>query len=157
MQQSGNCVMPLTKSFVLRTARSKISPILASPAEHFIPPSLGYYNPLVPHQTVPLSAAALSKVHEIIESMFAQYGQSLSSASSKRNFQVFDMNDSQTLMTKVVSETAILLKKALKTTNTELDDVVPYGARGCKEWIFGITGVGKKSASGGAIDELEDL
>lgn len=148
--------MPLTKSFVLRSARSKVTPLLASPAEHFIPPSLGYYNPLVPHQTVPLSAAALSRVHEIIDSLFMQYGQSSRGASGKHNYQVFDLADSQALMTKVVGEIAILLKKALKTTNSELDDTVPYGARGCKEWIFGITGVGKKNASGGALDELED-
>lgn len=150
--------MPLTKSAVLRTARSKIAPLLASPADHFIPPSLGYFNPGIANQTIPLSAAALSKVQEIIEGLFIQHGISMNTASGRRNYQVFDMAESQALMAKVVAEIAALLKKALKTVHAELDDTVPYGQKGCKEWIFGITGIGgRKNASGVALDEMDDI
>lgn len=156
--KAGNGILPLTKSSVMRAVRAKISPLLASPGEYFIPPSLGYYNPLVPRQTVPLSAAALTQVQEIIETSFGQLGQPMDnfSATGRRNFQIVDLADSQAVMARVVAEIAILLKKALKTVNSELDDVVPYGHKGCKEWIFGITGIGKRDASGGALDELED-
>lgn len=152
--------MPLTKSTVLRTARSKITPLLASSSEQFIPPTMSFFHPGSVHQKVPLSAAALSNVHEIVERLFAQFGHAItmngSSNAGKRDFQIYDLAESQTVMTKVVSEIAILLKKALKTVQVELDDVVPYGGRGCKEWIFGIAGLGKKNASSGALDELDE-
>ena len=152
--------MPLTKSTVLRTARSKITPLLASSSEQFIPPTMSFFHPGSVHQKVPLSAAALSNVHEIVERLFAQFGHAItmngSSNAGKRDFQIYDLAESQTVMTKVVSEIAILLKKALKTVHVELDDVVPYGGRGCKEWIFGIAGLGKKNASSGALDELDE-
>lgn len=59
--------MPLTKFTVLNTIRSKIPPLLASKSEYFIPPSLGYYDPRIPRQTVPLSAGALQSAQDIIE------------------------------------------------------------------------------------------
>lgn len=152
--------MPLTKSAVLRTARSKITPLLASASEQFIPPTMSFFHPGSVHQKVPLSAAALSSVHEIIESLFVQHGHAVAATSAsnmgKRDYQIYDLGESQAVMTKVVAEIAILLKKALKTVQVELDDVVPYGPRGCKEWIFGIAGLGKKNASDGMLDEMDD-
>jgi hypothetical protein len=49
-------------------------------------------------------------------------------------------------VTELLNEAAILLKRALKTVHTELADVVPYGNKGCKEWVFAITGIGKTGA-----------
>lgn len=152
--------MPLTKHTVLRTVRSKVPPLLASGSEFFIPPSLGYYDPKIPHQTIPLSAAALNAVQELIETFFAQMGQPIEN--KRGGYSLTDLSDCQSLVSQLVGEIAILLKKSLKTIHLELNDVVPYGQKGCKEWIFTLTGTGvKKNASGGALstlaDDLDDL
>lgn len=159
-KKAGTCIVPLTKHTVLRTVRSKVPPLLASASDFFVPPSLGYYDPLIPRQTVPLSAAALNSVQEIIGTFFAQMGQSIEN--KQDGFMLTELADCQSLVFQVIIEIATLLKKSLKTIQVELDDTVPYGSKGCKEWIFLLTGTGvKKNGSGGALatmtEEFEDL
>ena len=73
-----------------------------------------------------------------------------------------DLADCQSLVAQVVAEIAIMLKRSLKTIHVELNDTVPFGQKGCKEWIFTLTGTGvKKNVSAGALaamtEEFEDL
>ena len=145
--------MPLSQTAVLNTVRSKIPPLLASASEFFIPPSLGYYDPKIVHQTTPLSAAALHKVHEIIEGFFIQKGQA-SESKHRRNLVVNGVQECSNLITLVLTELAMLLKKALKTAQVELDDILPFGQKGCKEWIFGMFASKKGLLNSAATDEL---
>jgi hypothetical protein len=148
-------VLPLTKNTVLRAIRTKIPPILASANSFFIPPSLGYYDAQIAHQNVPLSAESLDKVQSLVHDSFDQYGQPLEG--TRKGCGVFDLTDCLIMMTNLVSEAGTMLKRSLKTTHVELADVIPYGAKGCKEWVFGVTGMGTKSAntqlSAGSFDE----
>jgi hypothetical protein len=52
------------------------------------------------------------------------------------NAMIHSATDATSLLASIVSEIAVLLKKALKTVQTELGDAIPYGPKGCKEWIF---------------------
>jgi hypothetical protein len=52
------------------------------------------------------------------------------------NAMIHSATDATSLLASIVSEIAVLLKKVLKTVQTELGDAIPYGPKGCKEWIF---------------------
>jgi hypothetical protein len=96
------------------------------------------------HQSAPLSAAALNSVESLIAELFAQHGEPL--GPGRRGIGLFEPAQCLAVVTELLNEAAILLKRALKTVYTELADVVPYGNKGCKEWVFAITGIGKTGA-----------
>lgn len=104
------------------------------------------FNAQVSHQTVPLSAEALNKVESFIVHAFSAHGEPLEAG--RRGLGVYDAAQSLAIVSELLNETATLLKAALKTVHSELADVVPYGGRGCKEWVFAITGIGRNGALG---------
>lgn len=158
--QAGTFIPPLSKNYVLRSIRSKVPPLLASASAFFVPPSLGYYAAGSAQQSVPLSAEALQKTQDLIHGFFQQYSEPTVGLISKS--EIHDLSECMTVMNSIFTEVTILLKKALKLTYTELADVIPYGGRGCKEWVFALAGMGAKRTishtqlSSASFDE-EDL
>ena len=114
---------------------------------------------------MPLSAETLSKVIKIVESGFRQYGEPLEGRIGGCG--VFEITACQAMLTDMLGEAAVLLKRSLKFAYTEFNDVIPYGAKGCKEWIFALAGMGIKtttsntqlsaSGAGGSFDEFDAL
>lgn len=76
-------VIPLSQLSVLKAIRKKISPLLATPSDAFIPPALkldpmmACTNPPPVIQTIPLSAAAVVRVEELITELFIRTGTSI--------------------------------------------------------------------------------
>jgi hypothetical protein len=83
--KEGRVVIPLSQLSVLKAIRKKISPLLATPSDAFIPPALKL-DPMMACtnsppviQTIPLSAAAVVRVEELITELFIRIGTNIDS------------------------------------------------------------------------------
>lgn len=79
--KEGRVVIPLSQLSVLKAIRKKMSPLLATSSDAFIPPALkldpmmaSSSLPLSIIQTIPLSAAAVVRVEELITELFIRIG-----------------------------------------------------------------------------------
>ena len=83
--KEGRVVIPLSQLSVLKAIRKKISPLFATPSDAFIPPALkldpmmACTNPPPVIQTIPLSAAAVVRVEELITELFIRIGTNIDS------------------------------------------------------------------------------
>lgn len=155
--QAGTCVMPLKNRTVVRNVHRKVHPLLASSSASLIPPTLGYYDARKVKQTEPLSAAALRRVERAVDHAFRSHyretGRAIGSphhggASSRSRFKSlsggrmpaeYDVRGSEHASAVMKSSLVACmrrLRESLKLTQEELGDLVPFGGKWCKEWLF---------------------
>jgi len=139
--KEGRVVIPLSQLSVLKAIRKKMSPLLATPSDAFIPPALkldpmmACTNPPPVIQTIPLSAAAVVRVEELITELFIRIG---SPHPLTRVYVLDSLEKAIELVTAICTEGIALLKTSLKSSQDELNDLIPFGAKGCKEWATSV-------------------
>lgn len=78
--KEGRVVIPLSQLSVLKAIRKKMPPLLATPSDAFIPPALKLDPTMAdtnPPPLIPLSAAAVVRVEEVITELFIRIGTSI--------------------------------------------------------------------------------
>lgn len=120
--KKGLFVMPMTSKMIITAISAHIPPIVSSFAMSLVPPSLSFGV----NQEAPLSAMALKEQREFIRACFNAQPDSST---------ITDSDIATQVCRTIVEHTGELLQQTLRTVLEDLDDVVPYGNKSCKEWF----------------------
>lgn len=128
--KSGMILFPLRSRNVINTIFKKIHPLLASSSLLLVPPSIEF-EMSINLDAVPLSAAAVSKIRHLIRSTFISPDSNVEKPleSLENALETFSI-----IQQRIASE----LWESLKKVKRDLEDIVPYGNRNCKDWLQGL-------------------
>jgi len=129
--QSGLFLMPLEMHTLLAVVKTKIPVILSTTSASLVPPSL--LDALQQNwntTAVPLSAAAVRLGKQLIETSFQEH-----SLDDQPCVSTMDPATATSILEAAVEGLCAHMGASYKKVLAELDDVVYFGSRPCREWL----------------------
>lgn len=128
-------VFPIEYFDILKIVVGKVHPLLSSTSSTLVPPTTLFYD----SKALPYSATILAKVRQQIRHRINLYYE------DQRNYfmkpivnnesTVLSTSDGCNILSYLLVDISSELLEVLKCASQELDDVIPYGEKTCREWL----------------------
>jgi hypothetical protein len=134
--QAGLLVFPIAATSIARQLIRKLHPLLVTTASCLIPVTI-IYDEKSHKQTLPLSVSAVVSVVDMIDN---SVGTLLPLSSNGLSTNDLNSNEqAKIVLTSLLHGIFKALSASLRSCQTDLDDIVPFGNVPCKDWLLSLT------------------